>query len=595
MVESAGLEESPKNEEKGAFLARLRAEAPDGLLAWMDAAVLLTADETRYPPLLGTGGNDGRLDFTNNFMQRIVETLGVSATPLMESAAWFRVAAFGEAAPRLLDRAIGQFAPGAAGGPNATTGFDGDALVNPWDFVLMLEGALPFAAAASRRLGSNDPGVLGYPFTVRTVTAANGGSSTAEEGQARAEMWLPLWDRPADYAEIRHLLAEGRATLGRRPARDGLDFARAVAALGIDRGISSFARYGFMMRSGKAYLATPLGRFAAERNPDADLITDLEHHGFLDRLRRYARTEHCPADLQGLTRRLEDQLFALTRRAEPRGLQSILALLGRIQRAVGLSAKARKAGVPPVPLLSEGWAAKADDGSPEFRIALALASLHADGLPMRVHLAPVDGRKPGWHPEGRLVVWGEGPIERNLIAVLERRLLAAEQQGAKDKPLRHTAAAGLEDVALFLRRGADDARIADLLGGLALVHIPRRPGPRDIAAVIPAAYRVLKPFFATDDSLRYLELLPTEGRLPLSGELVAKLKSGRIDDALGVAWRRLRIAGVLLPKHPTASPCGTGLDGPRLLATLLIPIPSADLARMVRSIVSPADTATLAD
>ena len=57
------------------------------------------------------------------------------------------------------------------------------------------------------------------------------------EAPARAEMWLPLWETPAGYGEIRELFGEGRATVGRRPAKDGLDFARAVAALGIDRGI----------------------------------------------------------------------------------------------------------------------------------------------------------------------------------------------------------------------------------------------------------------------------------------------------------------------------------------------------------------------
>ena len=36
-------------------------------------------------------------------------------------------------------------------------------------------------------------------------------------------------------AELKILFQEGRATLCRRPAKDGLDFARAVAGLGVDR------------------------------------------------------------------------------------------------------------------------------------------------------------------------------------------------------------------------------------------------------------------------------------------------------------------------------------------------------------------------
>ena len=41
---------------------------------WMDAAMVLEDDGTpKYPALLGSGGNDGRLDFTNNFMKRLGE------------------------------------------------------------------------------------------------------------------------------------------------------------------------------------------------------------------------------------------------------------------------------------------------------------------------------------------------------------------------------------------------------------------------------------------------------------------------------------------------------------------------------------------
>ena len=34
-------------------------------------------DGPKYPPLLGTGGIDGRLDFSNNFMQSVVLALNL--------------------------------------------------------------------------------------------------------------------------------------------------------------------------------------------------------------------------------------------------------------------------------------------------------------------------------------------------------------------------------------------------------------------------------------------------------------------------------------------------------------------------------------
>ena len=68
------IKASPKNEAKSVFLRECRQRWSGPLLEWLEAAVVLDGDgEPVYPALLGTGGNDGRLDFTNNFMQRLAE------------------------------------------------------------------------------------------------------------------------------------------------------------------------------------------------------------------------------------------------------------------------------------------------------------------------------------------------------------------------------------------------------------------------------------------------------------------------------------------------------------------------------------------
>src|SRR5690606_928537 len=66
---------SPKDEAKARLLTAIRSLLPDAALSWFDASVLLAGESPQYPPLLGTGGNDGRLDFTNNFMQRVLDVL----------------------------------------------------------------------------------------------------------------------------------------------------------------------------------------------------------------------------------------------------------------------------------------------------------------------------------------------------------------------------------------------------------------------------------------------------------------------------------------------------------------------------------------
>ena len=65
---SLGLKEKPEKETKEKLLLRCRNTFSETALEWLDSAFVLTDDGAKYPPLLGTGGNDGRLEFTNNFM-----------------------------------------------------------------------------------------------------------------------------------------------------------------------------------------------------------------------------------------------------------------------------------------------------------------------------------------------------------------------------------------------------------------------------------------------------------------------------------------------------------------------------------------------
>lgn len=575
-------EESPKNDEKSDFLCHLRAHLPDLALLWFDAAVMLTTEKPEYPPLLGTGGNDGRLDFTNNFMQRISELLdSTDGNPTPKSYVWLSGALSGEAVHGLVTKAIGQFSPGNAGGPNATTGFDTDSLMNPWDFVLMLEGALLFAGAATRRMESADASILSYPFTVRTTGSGAGCGNVADEAPSRAEIWMPLWNKAISAQELRLLLAEGRVTVGRRAARDGLDFARAVGGYGVDRGISCFQRYAFLMRSGKAYLATPLARIKVFRNPQVDLVTHLDRGQWLERLRRFARDKNAPGSIQQVVRRLEDAIFSLTQGGGRAALQSILVLLGQIQQTSASSAKAREA-IAPVPVIGTEWAMEADDNSNEFRLACALAGL----TEMRGNLFPLKANKGRieWDVGSSQAIWGGGSLVGNLLRVLDRRLLDAQRGDTGDKPLAGFPAADLAAIMAFLRGETDDERIASLLAGLVNVKLPQHLPRREMADVQPpAVLGLLKPLFTPDVILQKLGLLPSDGRLPLPREVVTLLKTDnreQVNRAISIAWRRLRIAGLKLPSHPRQPPDFVGIDSARLAAALMIPLAMGDLARI---------------
>lgn len=558
VLQAMGIATEAEKERKEELLVRLRAELNDTALTWFDAAILL-ADEPRFPPLLGTGGNDGRLDFTNNFLQRLVELFDpVTGAPQGDAVSALEAALFGTAVPGLRGGAMGQYAPSDIGGPNATTGFVGGTIMNPWDFVLMLEGAVLFAASASRRLESAGGGRLAYPFTVRPTGVGNASTSLNDEGSSRGEIWMPLWTRTVSLAELRSLLSEGRAVLNGRPARDGLDFVRAVSKLGVDRGISEFVRYGFLMRNGKAYLASPLNRVKVRANAESELVDELDREQWLSRFQSASRPgSGTPARLVSLGRRLQDGLFRMAQGEGGRGarstrVQEVLITLGEIQRYYASTQRGRES-IPPIPTLRSRWVHAANDGSPEFLIAAALAGIHAvkrstparggegvedalsappsgpggvepgpsmsgsagegdadprrHGMRMASHFAPVPGEHwgRGWATESRDVVWHEGDLVRALLSVLERRLLRVEMDGTWEKPLSGTFGAPLRAVEAWLRSGDSfDARIARLLPGLALARVPAAlDHPRRGAGDGPpqTSYALLKPFFVSERQL----------------------------------------------------------------------------------------------
>src|SRR5438128_4045533 len=68
-------QQQPKDEEKADVLRQARRAFSDVAVKWLDAAYVLGETKPDYPPILGSGGNDGRLDFTINFVQRLLATL----------------------------------------------------------------------------------------------------------------------------------------------------------------------------------------------------------------------------------------------------------------------------------------------------------------------------------------------------------------------------------------------------------------------------------------------------------------------------------------------------------------------------------------
>ena len=589
----------PDKELKEILLDSCRANLPDEALSWTDAAFVMTEDGAKYPPLLGTGGNDGRLDFTNNFMQRLCDVL---IDEIASSTSWIEGALFGATLDNLQKgSAIGQFLPSAAGGANAEAGFDADSLVNPWDYILMIEGVLLFAASSVRRLERSGPGALSYPFSVRQSGVGYGSASLGDEKEARAEMWLPLWTRKASIPELRALMSEGKARVGKRVARNGVDFARAIAALGVDRGLSSFQRYGFQIRNGLAYFAIPLGRFAVRRQPQADLLFDID--SWLDTFQQKATMENAPASLGRTLRGLEEAILVLCKEKGTKHIQDVLISLGECERNLDRSKKwADEKYIQPIPQLSGRWLHEADDGSPEFRLAASLASVYGQykdrkGKTIYMCVRAQMEQVTTWIKEGHLmigwndeksadVVWHEGNPIRAMNDMMARRIMRAVQSGATTYPDRGTIPAELGDIADFIEGRVDLERMSALLCGLILLDWPavprgylRRMSYAD-ASFPDSVYGLLK--------LCYPGGRVREQTIPLVPEIQRRASSGDCRAATTLAARRLRGCGLV----PSIDEAGLSRERTqRAAAALLFPLDDYQLNLLAERVLRPEEEA----
>ncbi|MCG8420410.1 MAG: type I-U CRISPR-associated protein Csx17, partial [Proteobacteria bacterium] len=563
--------------------------------------------QVRFPALLGTGGNDGRLDFTNNQMQRLVGLFspdsgepGANAEPLL------RAALFGDHAAGLISKAaIGQFAPGAAGGANASTGFGGDSLINPWDFVLMLEGAVLLRVAAVRRLNSDDLPQASAPFAVRSQAGGYASASAADES-ARGEQWMPLWNAPATLAEVRTLFAEGRLQSGRRPAQRAVDAARAVARLGAARGVRTFVRFGFIERNGQANLAVPLGHWQVGPQPHVHLLDEIDP--WVESLRRASRAIGAPASLATDVRIIEQAMLLVCK--EGGRTDRWAGLLGALGRAEdNLLARPKSTfsqGLQPLPVLSTGWLDAADDGTAEVRLAAALASQYAArdnefGLgPVRVHCLPLSQRQDKSYTgrfataaeslaRDRRVVWTGRNAVADMAAIAMRRLLDCRGAGTGSFELRGRRFADLADIEQFLAGQLDDWRLASIARALMAVRWTAskardrvdRPVPSPLYALFRLLYRPRQP----GGNRELVALDPEPLRL---------LLAGRVGEATRQALRRIRL-DYGRPRLYRA--LGSSAHAQRLAASLCFPIESGDLTwlRERLCLSEPEDTAESTD
>ena len=395
-----------EDERRTAILRHCRNRLNDDAVEWLDAATGIASDGTRsFAPILGTGGNEGRLDYTNNFMSRIAALL-ISPDPKTPVRELLKGALYGSRTFALQPGAAGQFDPGRAGGANQGPGIANEPPTNPWDLILTLEGATAWASGLYRRQGTGYRAILCSPFTVR-ASKVGYESATEEDDARRGEIWAPLWLRPVRYRELQTLLREGRASVNGRPAANGIDFAEAACSLGVDRGISRFVRYSLLKRRGDSYVALPAGVFATGYRGESDLIRQFQ--SFLETF----PTAGLPRRAEEARHRVDAAIYQILLKGGSGRIRELMAALGRMVRlAVTVSAIR----LPFRSLGAATWTDACDFTVPEVRIAASVASIYTWGIgSLSDNLSRVYGGFSWMGPD----------LAGRMVAVLEKRLQLA--------------------------------------------------------------------------------------------------------------------------------------------------------------------------
>ena len=563
------------------ILRECRNKLPDATVAYLDTVYALTSNKPAYNPILGTGANDGNSEFVNSFMgnlKTVFENLDDKTNDHIKGSLCGTFAKMDEGL-------LGQYNPGQQIGPNmSNTDVDGTSLVNPWDYILMMEGAIVFAGSVTRRLSRESTSKASFPFVTDHTMAGDPTTSYAETKKKelpRGEVWIPIWERKTGFVEMQHVFREGRVVLGKKHATNGSEFARAVISLGIERGISKFHRFVIRPRNGKAYFMMHAGIFIARRNKSADLLNELD--SWIEKIRRI---KNKPNTIGNNLKSLQDSIFDLASHQEhPSNLQKILIKIGDLD--MNLSISKRNESFPV--LLTPKWIKYCYDDSAEFRLAASLASIVGDNPkigPIRTNIEKIkiERNKQIWG-RNNSTVSKKNSHYKYIASILERRCLDAIKTDAEFLSLAGIVPAHIQDILDFLHGRLDVSKIVKLLIPLSFIDYTQDidvpwDNRRDIVdefRYLPYAFAVLKmnfwPYKYDDDKY-----------LPFSSQILSSLRAGRMDDAFNFAQKRLLHSGLV----PLLRSEYAGLPdtfNERIESALLFPIHQKTMKKIIDSVL----------
>ena len=574
---------------KELLLKLCRNYLPNDVIPWLDAVYVTGVDKPHFAPILGSGANDGNFDISENFVKHIIKVLSMNKESVIESKKWLESALFGNIVNLEKMTTVGHNTDGTGGPNSGVVGFKGKSLSNPWDYILMIEGTILFAGNLSKHLSSNNTDKAVFPFTANTsnvgyAAASINDSDEGKDAPSRGELWLPIWESPATYKEIKHIFNEGRIQLGKKPAKTGTEFARAIITLGVERGISKFQRYCILKRKGKAHLTIDAGMIHVADEPTARLLDELDkwYNAIITKSKK-----HAPETLLRLIRDHDESIIKFCAYRKKQNLLQLLITLGKLERYIS-----RRADFEPLQKLSDQWLVECYDGSVEFRLAASIASIKnvnsVGGI--RENLENIIQEKNGsWKHKKDAVssVWKENDnLLKNMSRILQRRSLDGKIKSHDIPPIKGIIHAKINDIVKFLNGDLDIKKISDLILPLSVIDITseteypwKQDLKEDTSLPLPEAYMIIKLIYPSNKN----------EKIPYDLSVLNMLSSGRIDDAYAKASYILhahRLSPLRYSKE-TGNATSTSLSDvvkEHLLASLLFPILDLDRKLMLKSV-----------
>jgi len=571
------IESCNDTKDKNNMLSKQYLMARDTYREWLHTSNIMTEEgNKRCSPLLGSGGNDGRLEFSCCYIMNLAKLYDLDdGSPQKGTMNCINAALFDDCSYSQVEGTMGQFKP--AGGISFGLGSTTPGMINLFELIMSIEGSLAFGTAVTRRCKSNSHSSASAPFVVRSEVAGYA-SATNGEGK-RGEQWMPLWKSAMSYNELSDIIRQGRCSLNGHDVKGTSDFAMAIGSLGIDSGIDEFQRFAYIERNGRAHYATPVGRFEVKENDKLGLIDEIK--SWLNKITTVVSFTNpkAPAGLIEVSAVCNNAILQCCHNSDrPEVWKNLFVAIGRVEEQLIRSHRYTsdpRIRLMPIPVMSHKWVDMIGWDTPEVRLAVSFASqivlndkqsgIHG----IRSHIAPLN-------PHGNYFdnnMEKKPSVKSNISSFEEVAMFVVGRMLLKDGkyPLttcNYRLGARLSDIDDYLNGNVDERLLLSLLRPMCAIDWKSK----DIPPMPKVEFEHGGPQFALYGLTKLCHmsyLLNEKINIRTDPSIFRCLSTGQSSRALKIINRRLKSSGI----RSSVNQCITTHDNAiKTAAALVFPI-----------------------